>query len=249
MDSVERAIAVMDYVATAGRPVAMAQISKQLSINKVSVWRTLSSLEQKQWIIKDSVTGLYTPGMGVLQLSVRLLSGLNLRSVSKPYLEKLNKDTQETVVLSVRVGLEHIFIESLESPQTIRFVTPLGIPIPLSLGATGKVILAYMEDFEKEQAISNLKKTRQKTYASGKAIDIQKIKDDLEEIRKRGFAVSIGERTAEAVAVTAPVFKKNAGAVGAIGAVGPVSRFTKDIAFSFGHLVSEAASKISQALL
>ena len=220
MDSIERAIAILNFIAAANKPLALKEISDHLSVNKVSIFRTLTTLEKEKWVVKDISTGFYSPGIGMLQLSTRLLSNIDLRSISLPYLEELRDITHETTQLSIRVGLEQMFIESMESLLPIRLVTALGIPTPLWSGATGKSMLAFLEDPEKEIIFYNLKKSGQQVYASGNVVDIESLSNELEKIRINGYAISVGERTPNACAVAAPIFSNNR-VIGSISAAVP----------------------------
>lgn len=248
MDSVQRALTIINYLATARRAVPLREISKHLSMSKSSAWRTLSSLERQQWVLKDPVTGMYTLGIGILQLGLTLLSNLNLRSVSLPYLTELRDTTTESVMLGIRVGLERMYVDSVESLHLVRYVAPLGKRLPLWAGAAGKAMLAWLEESEREEVIGQLRKSGELVFASGKPVDIDKMLEELAEVRREGFAVSSGERVAAATAVAASILDYNHQVMGAICVTGPLPRFTWEIAVRCGPLVTQAATKISQQL-
>jgi DNA-binding IclR family transcriptional regulator len=238
----------MNYLATVGKAVGVTELSKHLSISKSSAWRSLSCLERQQWVLKDPVTGMFTPGIGVLELGLTLWSKLSLRSISLPYLTELRDITGESTMCSIRVGLERIYVESIESLHLVRYVAPLGKRLPLWAGATGKVILAHLEEGERERVIDDLRKSGLHVYASGEAVDADRLVEELAKIRREGFAVSTGERVAAVTAVAAPIFDHNHRITGAMCVTGPLPRFTPEIAADYGPLVSQRATKISQQL-
>ena len=82
-------------------------------------------------------------------------------------------------------------------------------------------------------------------YASGRPIREEKLREELVEIRRQGFAVSNAERAAGTCSVAAPVFDGGGRVVGSVSVGGPELRFDLEIAARHGPLVREAAEKIS----
>jgi DNA-binding IclR family transcriptional regulator len=138
-----------------------------------------------------------------------------------------------------------MYIEMVESESEVRIVVPLGIRIPFWAGAIGKVMLAHMKDEEKEQVIRKLIHDEVKTYPTGQVLHISELTDELNDIRKKGYAIGSGERVPGAYAVAAPIFAKDYRVAGAISLHGPTPRFTLELALSNAPAVCEAARKIS----
>jgi len=92
--------------------------------------------------------------------------------------------------------------------------------LPLSLGAPGRVILAF----------------------SGEAGEV------YEEIRRRGYHVSMGEREPQVSSVAAPVFGLNWRLLGSMCISGPTSRLNQAQLEAFAQTVMDAANRLSYAL-
>jgi DNA-binding IclR family transcriptional regulator len=103
-------------------------------------------------------------------------------------------------MLTLRVGYERVCIEQVEGSYEVRMMTQLGKKYPLWVGAQGKAILAYLRDLETEEVLTCLRTAGAKILASSQALNLKKFSKDLAEIRKRGFAVSFGERVMSAAA-------------------------------------------------
>jgi DNA-binding IclR family transcriptional regulator len=113
-------------------------------------------------------------------------------------------------MLTLRVGYERVCIEKVEGSYEVRMITELGKKYPLWVDAQGKAILAYLRDLETEEVLTCLRTAGAKILASGQALNLKKFSKDLPEIRKRGFAVSFGERVMSAAAVAAPILGDSA---------------------------------------
>jgi len=248
MSATEQVVAIITHLTTDRAPQGVTEISKKLGLSKSGTYRILSSLKRAQWVVQDPTTKKYNLGRGALELGLSMVSQLDIRNISLPYLNELSKITHEASMLSARVGLERIYIEQIQSSHEVRQIVEMGRRFPLWSGAPGKAMLAYMEENEIEQVINNLRQSGVSVLASGQVIDTDKLREELAEIRKQGFAVSVGERLAGVAAVAAPVFGRDRRFIGAISAGGPLSRFNVDLASSYGPLVSQVARKISLQL-
>lgn len=244
----ERVIAIISYLAATNEPCGVTEMSRELRLGKSSVYRVLSSLENVQWVAQKPETQKYTLGIRVLEFSLSRLSNLDLRSASLSHLEELGSATKETAMLSGRVGLERIAIEQVPGYYEVRYFAEPGRRLPLWCGAPGKVMLAHMEESEVEAVIDNLGKSGVSVLASGQPLDIDRLREELGEIRRQGFAVTVGERVAGGSGVAAPIFGYNHRVVGAISVTGPLPRFSADLARHYGPLVSQAARQISLKL-
>lgn len=239
---------IVNLMIISNKPKRLTEISKELSISPATTYRIMVSLKNEGYVIQDQVSKKYMVGNRLLEMALTLVSHLELRNVSLPYLELLHNQLKENVMLSCRVGLERMFIEQIQCSHELRFVTELGRPLPLWTGAPGKVILAYMKKSEIEQVINNLKQQKIKSLATSQALNIDNLLKELTHIRKVGFSISKGERIIGSISVAAPIFNRDNQIVGAISTGCSAFIFTSDMAISYGPLVRSVAKKISLQL-
>lgn len=247
LDKVERVATILNYLASSREPCGVTEISKALKISKSSVCRILSSLERLKWIAQ-SQDSKYALGDNALDFSLSILSSIDMRNISLPHLYELNSVTNETAGLTLRVGLEDICIEQIESKNPVRHVLPLGGRFPLWSGATGKAMLAYMDESEVDEVLDDLRRSGVSVLASGQEIDINKLLYELTEVKNAGFAISIGERTPVTGAVASPIIDRNNKVVGSVLVTGPLPRFDADMARSYANSVKRAGINISMRL-
>lgn len=248
MEAMERLAAVVNCLSAGKEAYGVTTISKTLGLNKTSTYRLLSALKDMEWVEQDPDSKRYRLGSGLLQIGLSAISQLDLRSVSIPHMNKLAEAVHESVVLSLRVGLERMYIEQLQSSSEIRHVVELGRRFPLWNGAPGKAMLAFLETDMVEQVLDGLARSKVRTFASGQPIIVEALRDELPAIRGRGYALSSGERVLGTSAVAAPVFGQFHRVVGAVSVSGPLPRFTVKLANGYAPAVVQTARTISLQL-
>lgn len=245
MHSTERVVVIVSYLAADQREHGLTEICHHLKISKTTAHRILSTLQRMKWVSRDSGSRKFKIGPALTEIGLGVLYNLDVRRISLPYLTSLNQATNETALLTLRVGFERVYAEQVEGSHEVRMITGLGKRYPLWLGAHGKCTLAFMESGEIEEVLDNLKESSSKILASGQMLEIEHLRKELVKIREQGFAVSFGERVMGAAAVAAPIFNKDNQVLGAISVAGPQHRFTDDIVKRYGSLVSQAAKNTS----
>lgn len=233
--SVERALDVL--LCFVGEPggLGVTQIAEKLGLYKSTVHRILSALEVKGFVRQDVSTGRYHLGLKVLELASAYLSSGDVASLAYPEMLQLRDRTQETVSLYVRDGLDRVRVQRAEGPQPLRRVVGLGERLPLHLGASGKVLLAWAAPAERLWLLDH-------TLPSG--ADPVAFQQMLDEVVHRGWATSLEEREPGVASVAAPVLDRAGRCVAALAISGPVSRFTSQRADCLGPMVLESARAI-----
>ena len=242
MPSTPRVLSIVRFLVYSKEPKSLVDISRELGISSSTTFRIVSALKEEGWASPDPSSKKYKVGSGFLGLAVSLLSRSDFRNVSLPYLKMLQEKVDEGVMLAIRIGLERMYIDQIESRHELRQVAELGTRMPLWLGGAGKAILAHLEEDEVEEV---LKQAKGKFFVSGKPVNLQRLRRELKEIRRQGFAVSCGERLPGINMVAAPIFDRNRQVVGTLCVGGPDLRFTRDGAIRCAPLVSKIAKEIS----
>src|SRR5690554_2346940 len=106
-----------------------------------------------------------------------VLDGLDLRDIVRPYLERLTNCFKETSNLCVYQNNSLYVIDKQESLHSGFFMTSeVGLKIPLHSSASGKLILAYLDERELEKVLKEIKLEK---YTENTLSDMDSIKQDL----------------------------------------------------------------------
>ena len=248
LKTVDRVVAILNHLAESQVECGITEISRQLGLSKATIYRILSSLERAQWVVQKPGTRGYTLGSKVLGLCVSMLSNFSLIRDCVPHLKQLRDATGETAILNIRDGLQRLVVEQVQGYHEVRYLAEPGNRLPLWSAAPSKVILAFMEENEIEAVIGELMRSEVKALASGPAVDVDSLREELADIRRKGFAFSVGERVKGAFGMAAPIFDRDRRVVGSVSVAGPLTRVSADTVAKYSPLVRQAAREISLRL-
>lgn len=240
--SVERAINILFMLCRSDQPLGLSEISRATNIDKATVLRLLSTLEAARLVQRDASSRKYGPGSGIWRMSSSWRT--DLKSVAEPILEALCNATEESVSLICRSGMERIVIMATSATHELRVVPSMTRVLPIYAGASGKVFLANLPTDECARIIEE---TSLKPVNENSITDPKIFLEQLEEVRKAGYAVTIGDVTLGTGAIAAPVFD-NTGIIATVSLRAPDVRMPKERIRQLAPLVIKAAQAITAEL-
>jgi DNA-binding IclR family transcriptional regulator len=222
IQAVTRSIDVL--IALRKGPRTLTELAKETGLSVSTTLRMLASLGHESIVIKSA--NQYVLGPGVFTLWQGWLAGLGLIAGSlTPVMDRLRDETGETVALHVAVGVERICIAESQSQEPLRLTSYPGSVSALHLGSAGKVLLAFMDDDQRERALGLLASRPQEVVTGGIA-NVAALREQLVDVREQGWAMSVGERIADAAAISVPILTRRL--VAALSILGPSARWTRE---------------------
>lgn len=222
--SVERALDVLMCFTDQTPALSMTQISELVGINKSTIHRILATLERKRFVERDSGTGIYRPGIRLLQYAFLSLEHNDLRRLASPFLHNLCNQYQENVNLTILDDTYVVYLDVVESPQRVKLAAVPGQRLPAFCTASGKAILAFLpEDQLKRILERGMPRYTQNTISSREAFFEEMLRS-----RESGFAVSVQEFEEGINAVAAPIITTNGKVIASISIAGPAYRLTRE---------------------
>lgn len=241
-----KAIRLIEWMIDAEQPsYGVREIAQALSIPPSTAHRLLSMLEEADVVEVEEATGRYGFSMRYYRMSCRLAATQHpFNQVLKTGCRQLADDTGESVYLAVYDARERTFMymESFESRNPVNYVMAKYEEHPLYPGAGGLSILPFLPPDEQEAVLSklSLEKVTDRTIT-----DLAQIRSDLQEIRKRGYATSVGRRIIGGAGVGAPLYGPDGRIFGGVVLALPEQRFLQYDADELGRTVAAAAAAIS----
>jgi IclR family acetate operon transcriptional repressor len=240
MRSLERALHILAVLEEGGGGMSVTELGRASQLSKATVLRILLVLEKYRFVEKRQ--GRYGLGTAVLPLAHEYVIGNELVRVALPVLQELARTSKETASLFVRVGFKRIAVQRVEGVNPLRFALPIGQRLPLNVGA-GKVLAAAMPAEESRQWLDELEEMFR---AKGEAFSRKALIEDLENIRRQGYAVAVGDRLEGTFAITAPVMDAFKATIAAVTVAGAVERLTPKRIESLSVEVRDAAKIIGE---
>jgi IclR family KDG regulon transcriptional repressor len=237
--AVERALDIL-LCFTNESDLGLTELASRVGLHKSTVHRLLASLEGKGFVIRDPSSDKYKLGYRVWELSANLMQSDDMSEVLLPEMERLRDILGETISLYVRDGHERIRIQAVQSRQAVRRVAPVGARLPLVVGASSKVLVAYADKAAQLELLEEIKWPEGMSRAAY-------IKQ-LEHILVVGYATSIEEREPGASAVAAPIFNRSGHLVAALSVSGPANRLTANKMMEQAGIIIQSANLMGRMI-
>ncbi|MBI3974569.1 MAG: IclR family transcriptional regulator [Chloroflexi bacterium] len=247
--AIRRALAVLRTVAAAPGGVTAALVTQRVDLPRTTAIRLLKALEAEGLVRADTATG-YVIGSGVLELAGQYLSRLDVRRVALPALWQLANGTRETVNLAIQDGLQSVCIEQIESPHAIRAVNWIGRRLPVHATAIGKAWLASQPPTVIDDVLARLTDAagRLPAFTEHTIVDSAALLQELDQARRRGYAVTREELEPWLNAVAAPIFGHDGTVAATLVVSGPSFRLNARRIGELGARTLAAAAETSAAL-
>jgi IclR family transcriptional regulator, KDG regulon repressor len=168
-----------------------------------TVHRLLQNMVELNWVVQDETSHRYFLGSLVHKLASDVKNShryLVLHALKEMY--RLSELTEATIILGCLDQLHFLQLHEIPSSHNLRIIEPNDKLKGQFIGATARMLLSQLEDKELENF---LKHVRTEALASGSPADNVSPLEKILEIRKKGYAVSHGERIQGAICISAPV--------------------------------------------
>jgi DNA-binding IclR family transcriptional regulator len=245
IQSIERAAAILRLLSGRNRRLGVVQLAGELDLPKATVHGILRTLQHVGYVEQDPESGKYQLGAALLHMGSSYLDGNELRTRALNWSDALAARSNE----SVRIGTLHegqvLVVHHVFRPDDSRQALEVGSLVPVHATAIGKMLLARHQYAAEEQVAAGLPRFTEATIT-----DAARLRDELEEIRQRGWAADVEELVEGEVSLAAPINDRRGATVGAIGISGPIERLCEngEPRTELVSFVREAARAVSRDL-
>lgn len=241
--SIEKAFNILLCFDWDSKELSLTEISKKMNMAKSTASRLINTMVDMGFLSRNDESGKYNLGNKVYYLGQLAKETLDLRKIALPSLEELTKLTRETSHIYIYQGMERTCFEQIESPQEVKQSVRTGSIEPLWQGATGKAILAFLDEQIWSKAYNEMKKHPYDQKYADKNVFFEELKT----IRGLGYSVR-GKSPEDSVGcIAVPIFDISRRVSGSLGISTPAYRFPEDIKEYLRYLLEES-KKISEEL-
>jgi len=243
--SIKNSIKVLESFSVEKLSLNLTELTEKTNINKTTLFRILSNLEESCYILKNVNTKKYQLGIKLFELGQLVQREMIIRDISLPIMKGLSYLTKETIGLDIAIGEKRATIEKIESSHVVRHTIELGKLYPLYAGANSKILLAFSSEDKIKKIVW---KDKLVAFTDKTITDPAKLESNLFEIKKKGYAVSIGEIFNNSTAIAVPILKNNKKAIAALFISGPSERFDGEKISRIIKLLKNSANNISKKI-
>jgi DNA-binding IclR family transcriptional regulator len=222
----DKTVAIL--AATTTGPAALADLVERTAIPRATAHRLAVALEVHRLLARDA-EGRFVPGPRLAELAAAAADPLLERAAE--VLAWVRDTAGESAQLYRRDGLERVCVAAAERAAGLRTTVPLGARLPLTAGSGAQVLCAW----EPTETVSTVLQQAEFTDRV------------LAEVRRRGWAQSVGQREAGVASVSAPVFGRGRRVVAAVSISGPIERLGRSPGQRLAPILIAAAQRLQAA--
>ena len=164
--------------------VSLAELSRRLQAAKASLSHVLDALVDAVFVRRAG--GGFVLGRRLVELGGAYLAGVDQVGEFAALTRNLPVASRETVQLSTMVGREVVYLARHDGMQPLRLGTEVGMRFPATCTATGKAMLATLDDAEIASMFAGYEMPRRTTRSIA---NLDELLADLERARQRGYAM------------------------------------------------------------
>ncbi|MFD3541720.1 IclR family transcriptional regulator [Streptomyces sp. NPDC058662] len=197
--SVERALGILPLLARG--PAGLGTVAEELGVHKSTALRLLRTLHEHGFVYRQP-DGRYRLGAQLFALAAEAVENLDVREIAHPHLVELNRATGHTVHLALHQDDEVVYIDKVDSRYPVRMYSRIGKPVPLTVAAVAKLLLADLPEPERLALAHRVEYPR---YTARSTPDADAFLRELDLVRAQGWATDLGGHEESINCLGAPV--------------------------------------------
>jgi DNA-binding IclR family transcriptional regulator len=200
VQSLERGLIVLEALVKNG-PMGVTALSAEMNLDKTIVHRLLTTLRTMGYVSQDS-NRKYEVGSKLRLIGAKVITGLNVRALAVPYMEKLAAHTHSVSHLAKMAESRAVYIERVQYPGLTINSTDVGGEAPGYCSAAGKVMWAYLPQSELNELLD---KVKFRANTPNTMTDRDTLQQHLAQVRQQGYATDREEHRLGLYGFGAPI--------------------------------------------
>jgi DNA-binding IclR family transcriptional regulator len=246
VDSIARALKVLEVLSRIRRPLKLAEIAAGAEMDSTTAFRVVFTLESIGYLKRDADTKRYSLGWKLLSQGMAALNSSAVVERAQPVIEELFVRSGETADLCIRDGLEAVVVLLNKTPDIVNVYHRVGVHLPLHCCAVGKALLSDCTPEGIREVIGDdaLPRVTSKTIT-----DPVELAAEIETVRRKGYAVADQELEPNIRGVAAAVRDGGGRIVAAASLTVTIARMSREeMEATLAPQVVAAAREISRGL-
>jgi DNA-binding IclR family transcriptional regulator len=243
VSGIDRTFQILDYLTERGGAATAYDIASAIGAATSTVYEIVDALVAKGVLMRDEERGQVFLGPKLHFYGLGYLRNLNVSSVFKRAMEKLARETSETVQICGRDD-DRMVVEMMEEGDGhFQVSSRVGTRVPWNWTASGQLLVGYLPDHERAQLIA-----RATPSPTGKAETApEELEKRCRKARVGRLAVQINESDFAVACIAAPIVAPGGHCIATISLVVPESRARRN-ADEYAVKVRAAANEVERAM-
>lgn len=199
--SVTRALQVI--ASLADEPASATNVATMTGVSLSTAVRLLQVLEKEGFARRDTADR-YHIGARLLSIAYQAVASMDIRQIAAPILRQLNRETGQTIHFAYFDNRTLLYIDKYDGTAPVSMRSRVGLAAPLHCTAIGKAVIAFRPEDERAHLMKGMDYTK---YTERTIISPEIYLRELDEVRRRGYALNLGEHEAVVSAVAVPLIQ------------------------------------------
>jgi DNA-binding IclR family transcriptional regulator len=239
--AIERAMQILSVFDGQSAPLGVSEIAQATGLHKATAHRILMTLLGGGFLERAADDDRFRLGLRLVELGMGALRGLDFRRAAFPYMQQLVERFDEICTLAVFDRGQMLYVEVVHSDRALTIAARVGRHLPVHCTAAGKMFLAFLPaELVDPILAAPLARYTEKTITSP-----ARLREELEVVRRRGYAIADEEFEIGVWAISAPVRDLASKIVAAMSVPFPSHRLDPERIPEIAQALMEAANAVS----
>ena len=244
VQAVAIALQILEHLAVQRNDAGVTSIAAAVGVSKSRAHRHLRTLLEQGYVLQAPGSDKYRVGSRLVTLGRAVAEHFDLASVARPVMRELRDSLGHPVVVSqIDPGGTRV-LATLLGKAPIEISVREGAVLSFHASSQGKVVLAWADDVVRERVLGS----RLEMHTPSTIVSSSALREELVQVRARGWAVSPNETLAGVNALAAPLFDGSGACLGAIAIVDSIQYVEPVPTHEQVRQVTAAAERISRTL-
>ncbi len=243
--AVERAMQILSAFDDEHLDRGVSEVAQITGLHKATTHRIMITLLNGGFLERTINGERFRLGLRVVELGLGALRGLDFRRVAFPYMQQLVERFDETCDLGIFDRGRVLYVEVVHSEHSLTIAARVGRRLPAYCTASGRVFLAFLPP----KVVEPILNAPMTAYTANTITLPDRIREELETTRQRGYALDNEEFEIGIRAVSAPVRDIDGNVIAALSIPGPTNRMTPERVPEIVQALVETANAISAHVL
>lgn len=242
----DRAFAILDFVAAQKKPVTAAEIAQELGLPLPTAHRLIGNLEARQMVQRAPGTKRYGVGNRLVMLAGRTISSTFRTARRHAVLQGVSAEIGEQCEIGIVRHNRVVYVDSVHVAPSQGLQFDPGIDAPLHCTSTGKIYLSRLPRKAREKLARSLPL---EAHTPNTMTDPDQFLQALEKVRERGWARTNEEYVQGVVGCAVPISARDGTLIACLGVSVPTARVSYDGIAAFIDPLQRAARLLAETIL
>ena len=215
-NTISRTLRILHSICKSKQGITISKAAKEFDISASLMHNYIKYLKEEAYIFKDTISGRYRATLKVAELGRLVIGNNEIGEISYSILSLLSEELKSTIHLSIRENDLGVCVSKVGHSEAIPSITRVGMRFDLYSTALGKAILAFLEDEEINNYLSQIELI---PYTPNTIVDPAALLEELKLTRKRKYSIDNEEHRMGLRALGLPIFNYTNKPIGSISAL------------------------------